>query len=218
MMWIHVVAGTIGLIAAVFALSSTKGKNLHRKSGMIYVIAMLLMSLSGAIVAYFTPKPISVIAGMLVFYLVSTGLITTRYSVQTTRWLTSSLMVLACVIGYYGIQYGLIAYHSPSGQLDGLPYPPYFVFGTVAFSAALLDIRLLIAKEIRGAHRIARHLWRMCFALFMACAAFFLGQMNQFPEAFQILPLLALPVLISILVIPYWLFRTLRTKRTKSDQ
>ena len=33
--------------------------------------------------------------------------------------------------------------------------------------------------------RIARHLWRMCFSLFIASGSFFLGQQQVFPEALR---------------------------------
>src|SRR5688572_14274691 len=42
----------------------------------------------------------------------------------------------------------------------------------------------------QGSRRVARHLWRMCFALFVATGSFFLGQMKFIPEPVRIVPLL----------------------------
>jgi hypothetical protein len=48
--------------------------------------------------------------------------------------------------------------------------------------AAIGDLRKIRAGGLRGPRRLARHLWRMCFGLFVATGSFFLGQMNFFPE------------------------------------
>jgi hypothetical protein len=45
--------------------------------------------------------------------------------------------------------------------------------------AAAGDLRMLVAGGVVGAKRIARHLWRMCFGLFIAAGSFFLGPSNR---------------------------------------
>ncbi|MDP9179520.1 MAG: hypothetical protein M3O61_17745, partial [Gemmatimonadota bacterium] len=69
------------------------------------------------------------------------------------------------------------------------------------------DLRMLRSGPLRGARRIARHLWRMCFALFIAALSFFIGQSKVIPEPIRILPLLALPVLAVLVTMFYWLWR-----------
>jgi len=81
----------------------------------------------------------------------------------------------------------------------------------------LLDVRMM-ARGIQGAHRIARHLWRMCFALFIAATSFFLGQTQGspaqvFPEPLRQGAVLAIPVLLVLLLMFYWLARVLFTQR-----
>ena len=77
---------------------------------------------------------------------------------------------------------------------------------------ALVDARMLLSRSIPWSHRIARHLWRMCFALWIATASFFLGQADEFPEALRIMPLLCTPVLLVLLLMFYWLARVLFTQ------
>jgi peptidoglycan/LPS O-acetylase OafA/YrhL len=122
-------------------------------------------------------------------------------------------MLVALTIGIAGIYFGFEALNSPSGTKDGFPAPPYFIFGAVALLAGLLDIRMLLARGIQGAHRLARHLWRMCFALCIATASFFLGQAQVFPEPIRIIPLLAIPVVVVLLLMLYWLARVLFMQR-----
>lgn len=47
----------------------------------------------------------------------------------------------------------------------------------------------------------------MCFALFIAAQAFFLGQADELPEALRIPALLMLPIVAVFLAMVYWLWR-----------
>jgi hypothetical protein len=51
----------------------------------------------------------------------------------------------------------------------------------VLLLAASGDIRMLARDQSSSQQRIARHLWRMCFGLFIATGSFFLGQQQVFP-------------------------------------
>jgi hypothetical protein len=61
--------------------------------------------------------------------------------------------------------------------------------------------------RLDDARRLARHLWRMCYALFIASMSFFLGQTDEIPEALRITPLLVLLAFLPALVMLYWLWR-----------
>jgi hypothetical protein len=81
----------------------------------------------------------------------------------------------------------------------------------LALSAGAADRRMLRAGAIRGAARLKRHLWRMCTALFIASASFFLGPMRRIPEplrmpAFRLIPLVILATMV------YWLWHYRRTR------
>jgi hypothetical protein len=54
-----------------------------------------------------------------------------------------------------------------------------FFLGSVMLLAATGDARMLLGGGVRGAKRIARHLWRMCFGLFIAAGSFFMGPSNR---------------------------------------
>ena len=125
-----------------------------------------------------------------------------------------ALAALGLLVAGLAAFYGALGLRHPRGTLDGYPAPIYFAFGGFALLGALLDLRLLRAGCIQGKHRLARHLWRMELAMFFAASAFFLGQAKLFPEALrQNMILLGLPVLLVVLHLAYWLWRTLRTGR-----
>lgn len=209
---LHIAAGSIALAAGGVALYSVKGSRLHRKSGMLFVLVMLLMSVTGAAMAALKPEVISVIAGALTFYLVMTALLTVRRPASGARWIDAGAMLAALTIGIAGIHFGLEALGSATGTKDGFPAPPYFIFGSVALLASLLDLRMLLARGVKGAHRLARHLWRMCFALLIAAASFFLGQSQVFPGSIPFV-VLTIPVFVVLFLMLYWLGRVLFSRR-----
>jgi hypothetical protein len=84
---------------------------------------------------------------------------------------------------------------------------PPLVIGTVMLLAAIGDLRAIRAGGLRGSRRLARHLWRMCFGLFVATGSFFLGQMKFIPEAVRIVPLLLVLAFAPILFLFYWMWR-----------
>jgi hypothetical protein len=62
----------------------------------------------------------------------------------------------------------------------------------------------------RGARRLARHLWRMCFALFIAAGSFFSIRERVakiLPEPFTTAPMRVLPILLVFGAMFYWLWR-----------
>jgi hypothetical protein len=69
------------------------------------------------------------------------------------------------------------------------------------------------SEPLRGVFRLARHLWRMCFALAIAALSFFIGQSKVFPKPIRIIPLLALPLLAVLVTMLYWLWRV-RVRRS----
>ena len=199
---LHVLAGMLALVSGAVALAALKGSGLHRKSGRIFVYTMLVMAGSGALIALLQPKVIAVnvIAGLLTCYLVSTALLTVQRPILEFRRIdTAALGValtlcLACLV--FGVQ--------SLGKRGGLT-PVYLMFGTVSFLAALGDLRLLLGRRTQETNRIARHLWRMCFAFFIAVASFFLGPSQRLPPFLRGSPLRPIPVLLVVGVMIYWL-------------
>src|SRR6187402_194548 len=97
---LHVLAGTIGIVAGFIALYSVKGLKLHRKSGMVFVCVMLVMSLSGVVMAFgHTGTALNVPAGLVTAYLVITALATVRPPAAGLRRLDRAAMVAAFTIG-----------------------------------------------------------------------------------------------------------------------
>ena len=88
---------------------------------------------------------------------------------------------------------------SASGLLDGAPPERYYAFAFLAAFAAAMDLNMILRGGLRGTQRIARHLWRMNFALFFATSFFFLGQQKVMPAFMRGSPLLLAPAIAPLL-------------------
>lgn len=209
---IHIIAGTIGIISGFISVFAVKGMKVHRKSGIVFVYSMLVLASTGAVIAALQNGAASVIGGSLAFYLVSTALFTVRAREKRFHWIDGAATLLAIVLGALSIKVGIDGLNTPNGTVDGVPAGMIFFFATVALLGAVGDIRVMVTGGLQGAHRIARHLWRMCFALFIASGSFFLGQAQVFPKPIRIFPLLAIPALLPLALLLYWWTRVLFTQ------
>jgi uncharacterized membrane protein len=204
---IHVMAGLTALVTGAVALYALKGARLHRRSGLIFVYAMLVMSSTGALMSVVHLNVGNVIAGVLTFYLVLTALLTVRRPSLEFHWIDRVAMLAALTVGLTGVTLGIAAVRSATGTMHGIPPPVYFMFATVALLATLGDLRVMRSWRTQGGFRIKRHLWRMCFALFIAAASFFLGPPQRLPPFLRHSPLRPIPVLLVLVVMLFWLAR-----------
>jgi len=80
---------------------------------------------------------------------------------------------------------GLKVARSGASSQDGVPVGIMFFIGSVMLLAAAGDVRMLVRGGVFGPKRIARHLWRMCFGLFIAAGSFFLGPSTVHCDCFR---------------------------------
>ena len=208
----HITAGSIALIFGFIAVFTLKGAELHRKTGMVFVYSMLVMAAMGATLAILKSQPANIAGGSIALYLVGTGALTFRPRDGRFQWIDAASLTAAALLALLCITLAVQVYQSPTGRINGVPSAPLFVFGGVALLAAIGDARLTLARGIHGRQRLARHIWRMCFALFVASGSFFLGQAKVFPKPIRIIPVLAIPAVFPLLLMIYWLGRVAFTK------
>jgi len=107
--------------------------------------------------------------------------------------------------------------HRTDGLIDGQPWQPALVFCAVATLAAAMDFRVILHGGIAAVARIVRHLWRMCFGLFIAAGSFFLGQQQVMPVFIQGSALLYVPAAAPLLLLIFWLVRVRGTSRFRTQ-
>ena len=213
---IHILGGTGGLLAGYLALFSRKGKTLHRRAGLVFVVSMLTMCAAGLIVTLSrnVAVQINAPASVLTAALVVSALTTVRE--RTRAVLAAELAATVAMIGVTAacIILGLDAI-AGSRTYAGYAFP-FVMFSVAGGFGSIGDIRMWRSGRPTGARRIARHLWRMCFALFIAAMSFFLGQASVIPEPLRIKPLLAAAPLTVLVLMTWWLIK-LKRRRTSIE-
>jgi uncharacterized membrane protein len=211
---VHILAGILVVLSGYVALYATKGAPLHRKAGMVFVSAMLTTAVFGMVISVVrgVAPAINVPAALLTSYLVITSLHTVRPVAAASRWLDIGALLVVVGVTLASLTFAVEAFAN-GGTRKGMPAFPFVMFGVAALLASVGDVRMLRSGRLQGALRLARHLWRMCFALFIAAISFFIGQAQVFPKPIRILPLLALPVVLVLVTMFYWLWR-IRVRRS----
>lgn len=203
MVWLHILMGTLGLVSGWVAIGAGKGRTLHTTAGQVFVGSMLTMAATGTVMATLESNTRSIVGGAFTFYLVATAYLAVKSRWSMQRGLLAGMAMLAASIAGYAAMLGITA-----AEIDGLSSVAFeLLIGVIALASALSDFRLVLSGTLAGRARIARHAWRMLTALVLASAAFFLGQADEFPQALQHFGILSLPVMLSVLTIPYWLYR-----------
>ena len=139
---------------------------------------MLTLAASGTVLALLKSQAGNVIGGVVTLYMVATAWRAGRQRIARIGLADRLSFVCALAIGSACVAVGWRVAH---GTLrDGNPAGMDFFFGFTVLVAAAGDLRVLLRGGIAGTPRIARHLWRMCFGLFIASGSFFMGRQGSF--------------------------------------
>lgn len=217
---IHIAGGSIGVLTGLTSLFLKKGSPTHGKVGNVFFVSMLFMASTGAYMALSPVSMTSFLAGSVTFYMVATAWRTGRNSggksgIPEVIWLFYILLI--SIIGIVSCWELINDRGAPigGGIDDGLDFFLFFYTG-IAVLCLVLDITVVYRGGIYGAQRIARHLWRMCFGLWVAIGSFFLGQPQVFPEPIRSMILLrAMPFILVTFMLFFWLVRVYLVKRFK---
>ena len=202
---LHICAGTLGLLSGTVAISVRKGSRNHVAVGIVFSVAMLILAATGTYIAYIKAQPGNILGGLLTLYMIATAWMSARRKDVRTGIFDWVALLFAVPVGAACIAYGIKV---ASGQTnDGVPAGMYFFFGVVILLAAAGDIRMLARGGISGAQRIARHLWRMCFGLFIASGSFFLGRQRIFPDFVRNSNVLIFLTIMPLILLIFWLIR-----------
>jgi hypothetical protein len=201
---VHIAAGSLAILAGYVAIFAVKGADVHRRSGTMFVYAMVVMGMTGLAVAVIRDIPGSKTGGPLAAYFAITALTAVR-PVDRRFDMAMVLVPLSASAMYIALVTNAVA--QGRSTVSGVPIGMMIFLTSVALLSALSDIRLLRGTVNTGRGRIARHLWRMCFSLWIAAGSFFLGQMDEFPAWLQRPALMAIPAMLPLVLMLFWLWR-----------
>jgi hypothetical protein len=205
-----------------------KGSPHHVLAGKVFVASMLTMGAFATYLAITRHQPNNIGGGVLTVYLIGTAWLTARRRDRETSRLDWVLLLIPLANGTLSWMAGLKVVRSGASSQNGVPVGMILFMGSVCLLAAAGDVRMLVRGGVFGAKRISRHLWRMCFGLFIAAGSFFFGGSNRplrllstvglgkylSPALFNTTLYLVLTILPLILLI-FWLVRVRVTNAYK---
>lgn len=212
----HVILGTLAVIVGAIALGSRKGRNVHVNAGRVFVLSMGLSSVLGAILGALKYETfwITFHAGILGATLVASGLLAVRIRAGGAKRLFISVAGLNALNAVALFAAGWYATTLPDAHLYGFAAEDYFFLFCMAAIACGGDVRIIFVTQVSDRHRIAQHLLRMCIGFFIAAGSAFTGPgASVFPDAVRNSGVLSLPELTIILLMLFWLWKTLRQPR-----
>jgi Predicted membrane protein (DUF2306) len=200
-MAIHIAGGLLALPAGTIAVAARKGGRLHERAGTLFFGSMIVLGITASILEPFRSPPGSPVGGIMVCYFVATSWVAARRRDGTT----GRFEIIACAAAL-GLA-ALIAWGGFTGATTPAGRGPVFALAALCLLAGLLDLNAILRAKLTPVQRISRHLWRMCFAFFIATGSFFLGQQDVLPEAVQGSPILFVLAFAPFAVMAFWLVR-----------
>jgi len=198
----HVLGGSLALLAGYGAMLVKRGGPRHRTLGKVYVAGMLAVVLTGFPMSIIHPSPF--LFGIVIFsgYFVYSGWSAAVYrkgeALELERFAAIALGA-ASAIALAALIYSLAADVAiPSAyRITG------FVFAGIGLATAIRDLARLRGGPLVGKERIIKHLISMCAALIATTTAVAVTVLGEFP----VIPDVALwlgPTIVLTPVIFYW--------------
>ena len=205
--WIHIAGGMVALAAGTVAAAARKGGRVHVAAGGAFAASMLVLGVTASIIAPFASPPQSPVGGIMVCYFVATGWLAARRRSSRTGTFEKIACAAVLVMGALIIAAGVQRAFAP-GQFTGPPAPGALILlGGICLIAGFGDLRYVRRRTLSATQRLSRHLWRMCFAFFIATGSFFLGQQDVLPMAVRGSPILFVAAFAPLALLLFWLVR-----------
>ncbi|PKI17186.1 hypothetical protein CXF71_05485, partial [Colwellia sp. 12G3] len=147
---IHAIAGSIAIISGFSALSLRKSSKQHRTVGNVFVLAILLLGLTGIYIAYSRSIMLSLVNGIFLCYFVGTAWMTVKRKAGTIGKFEWIAFFVALLIFGMLVNFAIEASQTDSGKLNGFGPEVFYFFATIAMIAAVMDLKMLANGGIKG--------------------------------------------------------------------
>lgn len=203
----HVAAGCISLVAAPVSMAVAKGGNAHRVSGKIFYWSMVYIFVSAIILGTYHWKPFLLMVSVLSFYLVYTGNRTlSQKQLHLGKGVTVYDWMVAASCGVFMLAFLV---WSVTLMLQGVNVLLLVFFSVGGLYSITTEVRRYRAKSITKHGWLFNHIGRMVGGFIAAVTAFSTNVLTFMPGMVQWL----WPTLIGTPLIIYWI----RTYRKKLD-
>lgn len=201
--WIHIVAGALALVCGMLAMLVKKGGRVHKKSGMIYFTAMVIIFLTALPMSYYKSNWFLLMISVFSVYMTFTGYRGIRIKDKKESgplWFDWMILAVASIFGISMLVYaaiGWIQFGSNFSIILG-------VFGLVLSGMAWGDLQHF-RRIGRGSEKkmywFLYHIGRMVGAYIATSTAFVTNNFQSLPMLVQWLG----PTVIGVTAIFLWI-------------
>lgn len=162
----HMIIGTLGLIAAIVAMSVTKGNRIHIWAGRMFIFSIMIVAITSLAMLSLRMAPPLLVAALTAIYAVATAYLALKPATKAVKRSEYGLFFVECaVLVVFMIMAGA---NIAAGNIN--PIGPI----VIAFIPMILlagDINFFRKSDQRSRLRVRRHLARMIWAFVIAIRA-----------------------------------------------
>lgn len=169
-LYVHIAAGFTALATGLVAMFSPKGQNIHNKSGLIYLWAMLIISITSTIISL-RSNPINLfllVTGIFSFYLVITGYRSTIVKNKAPQLMDKLITILMLCTSLVMLGLAVYDWFNGTGKLSII----LSIFGSIGGVLAIADVLVYRNGLNHPKEWLLRHLGRMLGAYIATFTAF----------------------------------------------
>lgn len=201
----HISGGAVGMASGAVAMFAPKGGRAHRWAGTVFFISMLIMAGIAAVVAPMLDEDrwTNTTAAVFTLYLVTTARATVMRPTGAVGHFERAVVMAPIGILVMGLALAILGPLVPRRE----DFTTVYAFALISGLVAIADLTVVRRGGLRGIPRVARHLWRMSAALFVATGSFFFGQADLLPAALRATILPTVLGLGPLVLLAFWIVR-----------
>lgn len=215
---IHIIAGFTSLVTGLISILSLKGGKIHKKSGKIYFYSMTIVFVTAIIIASYRFNRFLFLIAFLSYYSVFAGVRKLRlknlHKNQKPKWYDWTAGIINGIANLFfiglGIYYSILNGFFSGGALLSLG------FGIGGLLISYVNLKPFIIKPNKSYHWYLSHIGNM-FGGYIATSTAFLSTLISKYEIMNPFLGFALPSIIGVPLLIYWMNKTEKTFKTKHN-
>ncbi len=171
MLWVHIMAGTLALVGGLVAIMTRKGARLHRRSGIVYVLCMIVVGVTALVMSIIRPNPFLFAVAIFSAAMALSGWLPARGdNLQLSKMVGIASIVAATLLGVVGMWWVI------AGDVFGITA---IVFGLISARFGWQDVRR--TTERNRQQRIIAHVSAMGGAFIATVSAICAVNLDMLP-------------------------------------
>lgn len=203
-LYVHIFVGGAALISGLAAISSKKGRRLHRKAGRMYFWAMTAVFITGIIVAGFRFNRFLFLIAFLSYYSVFAGVrilkLKNLHKGQSPKWYDWTAGIVNALANVIFMALGLYYYFN-SGNVAGSLLS--IGFGVGGFLISCVNLKPFVVRPNKAYHWYMAHIGNMMGGYIATVTAFISTMVTRF-DVMNPFIAFALPSLIGVPLLIFW--------------